>query len=149
MLPLKRAIDAPHFTADGRFIHHDFIDDIYKNDTNIVFSKYYFFYFFDKFTSFDIVLRKKIEKNKLINQVKLIKDGKIRGIMIKDLRTNNSIPLTYQLLFKHAFMNMSLKSWCEYLSAICNGSFSDKKFNQDSFYVEKIKQECFFFDIEE
>ena len=147
VFPLKKNIDSPHYTTEGRFIDNDYIKDIYQNNTNIVFSKYYFFIFFGQYTCFEVLLKKKIETSKLTNHVKLIVNGKTRGVMIKDSRSDKSFPLTYQLLFKHAFMNISLKSWCEYLSAICNQTFNDKKFNQDSFYVDEIKKGCYFFDV--
>lgn len=143
VLPLKRFIDAPHFTVEDRSIENEIIEDIYKHDTSIVFSRIYFFLFFGRYTSFEIILDKKIEKH----QVKLIIDGKNKGVTIKDSRTNKSFPLTHGLLFKHAFINMSLKSWCEYMSALCNNTFDDKKFNQASFYEDKIKKECSFFNI--
>lgn len=140
---LKTFIDHPYFSVSSRNINRDFINDIYKNNTNIIFSRYYFFFFFERFTSFEVIFRKRIEEN----QVKVRVNGKIKGLALKDSRTNNCVSLSYPLLFKHAFMNMSLMSWCEYLSAICNQTFEDKIFNQQSFYKEKIKKECFFFDV--
>ncbi len=142
-LPLKKYIDHPYYSVDTRLIRPEFIDDIYKNNTKITFSKYYFFFFFEEFTSFKIVFKKKLEEN----QVKVKVNGKTKGLILEDSRTNKQVPLSYPLLFKHAFMNMSLMSWCEYLSAICNQTFEDKTFNQQSFYKEKIKKEAFFFDI--
>lgn len=141
--PLKGLIDHPYYSVGGKNIEQDFIDDIYENNTCIVLSKYYFFYFFEKFTSFKIIFKKKVEKN----QVKININGKSKGIELSDLRTGNSLPLFYSLLFKHVFMNMSLKSWCEYISALCNQTFKDKNFNKKSFYHKEIKKTFFFFDV--
>lgn len=143
VFPLKKYIDHPYYSVDTRSIRQEFIDDIYKNNTKITFSKYYFFFFFDKFTCFDIVFTKRIDQY----QIKLKLGKKVRGLSIKDSRTNKLIPLSYGLLFKHSFMNISLRSWCEYLSAICNQSFDNKDFNRESFYLEKVKKECPFFDV--
>lgn len=144
--PLKGYIDSPYFTMQGRFIDSNFVEDIYMHGTNIIFSKYFFFYFFEAFTCFDIRLIKRIDQDNFKNQIKLTVDKKVKGIFIEDSRTGKRFPLTYQLLFKHAFMNMSLVSWCEYLSALCNQTFGDKKFNKDSFYVNEVKNKCSFFD---
>lgn len=144
--PLKGYIDSPYFTMQGRFIDNNFIEDVYMHDTKIIFSRHFFFYFFEAFTCFDIRLIKRIDGDNFENQIRLTVNKKVKGIFIEDSRTGKRLPLTYQLLFKHAFMNMCLMSWCEYMSALCNQTFEDKKFNKDSFYVDEVKNKCFFFN---
>lgn len=142
--PLKTYIDHPHYVNEKKFIDQKYILDIYSNDTKIGLSWIYFNMYFEMFTHFKIILkRREVQyKGKLFEHFG-VKDqyGRKKFVYLKDERTGNELPLSLGLIFKHLYSNFNLKTMTVYMSKMCNQNFNYPIIDIEKFHQEIIKND--------
>lgn len=150
-IPLRVNIDSPFFMTETRpNINGEIINHIYQNNTFIGISLIYLTMFVTKCTYFEIKYTKNPSEILKKDHYCVLKNGKKRYMYFKDTRTNNWVPISYGILEKHMFMNISLETLMIYISYLCNPNSSTEEIEGIIKYEEVIKEELNFFitDIE-